>query len=104
MPRSAYDLFLLGQMSHGAAAPHADARLDRTKSMYRDMCGPVSTLMRECEIATLPAVEWKGKTLRTIRCHGTSGKGPHDCNVPEALLWSLMSLKHFLCVYHSGDR
>lgn len=90
-------------MSHGASSPHADARLDRTKAMYEDMCGPVSTMIREAEIAALAVVPWKGRVLRTIRCHGTSGKGPHDCNVPEALLWSLMSLNHFRCVYHAND-
>ena len=52
----------------------------------------------------LPRVEWKGKRLYAIRCTGTSGKGPHDCNVPEGLLWQLLSLDAYLCVYHAGDR
>lgn len=93
-------------MSHGVATPlhRLERQLVKAKAMYVEMCGPVSALMRECEIAALPTVKWKGKALRTIRCHGTSGKGPHDCNVPEGLLWSLMSLTAFLCVYHAGDR
>ena len=80
-------------MSHGVATPlhRLERQLVKAKAMYVEMCGPVSALMRECEIAALPTVKWKGKALRTIRCHGTSGKGPHDCNVPEGLLWSLMS-------------
>ena len=93
-------------MSHGAATPQhrIERQRERAKGLYAEMCGPVSTLIRESEIASLPRVEWKGKQLRTIRCHGTSGNGPHDCNVPEGLLWSLMTLKEFLCVYHAGDR
>lgn len=55
---------------------------------------------REAEIAALPAVEWKGRTLRTIRCQGDFGKGPHDMNVPEAILWSLINLNRFICPYH----
>jgi hypothetical protein len=45
-------------------------------------------------------VTWKGRRLRTIRCQGDFGKGPHDVNVPEALLWCLISLARFLCPYH----
>lgn len=56
---------------------------------------------REAEIAALPVVEWKGRRLRTIRCHGTTGKGPHDYNVPESFLWALISLQRFTCPYHS---
>lgn len=58
---------------------------------------------RERYIESLPAVTWKGLALRTLRCHGTSGEGPHDVNVPEALAWSLMHPEGFCCVYHAGD-
>jgi hypothetical protein len=61
---------------------------------------PAFMLHRAREIARLPQVEWKGRRLYTIRCHGDFGKGPHDMNVPEALLWSLRSLQFFLCPYH----
>ena len=66
----------------------------------RDVLGPTLAAEREAEIAALPIVVWKGRTLKTIRCCGTTGKGPHDYNVPESTLWSLISLKEFHCVYH----
>jgi len=92
-------------MTHGVAAPNhrqiAQAR--RARVAFREFRGPTAEASRATEIATLPAVVWKGKHLRTIRCHGTTGKGPHDCNVPEGLLWALMSLDRFHCVYHPRD-
>lgn len=60
-------------------------------------------MQREAEIAALPTVQWKGRTLYTLRCCGVSGKGPHDVNVPLALAWSLLSLTRFFCPYHLGD-
>jgi len=51
-------------------------------------------------IAALPTVVWKGRTLYTIRCQGDFGQGPHAVNVPESLLWALMSLEGFHCAYH----
>jgi hypothetical protein len=65
--------------------------------------GPFRTARRYAEIEALPTVEWKGRTLYTLRCNGTSGKGPHDVNVPLALVWHLMSLRRFFCVYHAAD-
>ena len=58
---------------------------------------------RAAEIAALPTVNWKGRRLYTIRCHGTSGQGPHDCNVPLALVWALIDLRRYVCMYHAGD-
>lgn len=66
----------------------------------REMLGPERGQQREDDIAALPTVEWKGRLLKTIRCHGTNGRGPHDLNVPEAALWSLISLEDFHCVFH----
>jgi len=65
--------------------------------------GPERTAAREREIAAIPTVEWKGRTLYTIRCNGTSGKGPHDVNLPLAMVWHLRNLRRFYCVYHAGD-
>lgn len=61
---------------------------------------PAFMLTRAREINQLPTVEWKGRTLYTIRCHGDFGKGPHDMNVPQSILWTLRTLKFFLCPYH----
>lgn len=70
---------------------------------FQDYLGLVADSERAREIAALPTVQWKGKTLKTLRCHGITGKGPHDCNVPEALLWALISLRDFRCVYHPRE-
>lgn len=90
-------------MSHGATAPHEAARCERTRAYYRDALGVEAEARRAAEINALPCAEWKGRQLRTIRCHGTSGKGPHDCNVPESMLWALIGLTPFYCVYHRDD-
>ena len=38
---------------------------------------------REAEIARLPTVIWRGRTLYTLRCRGEGpGRGPHLVNVP----------------------
>ncbi len=69
----------------------------------REFLGPLRSQKRATDIAALPIVEWKGRALRTLRCHGISGKGPHDVNVPEVLLWSLIDINRYLCPYHAGD-
>lgn len=93
-------------MAHGAVTTRyrQERQAERAKQAFIDVRGRIAAMERWVEILALPEVTWKGRTLRTIHCHGTSGKGPHDCNVPEGLLWSLMSLDGFLCVYHAGDR
>ena len=87
----------------GARAPHQDARNARARAAFIEFRGEADAERRAAEIAALPAVTWKGRTLRTIRCHGTTGKGPHDVNVPESLLWSLIGLDGFCCVYHPRE-
>lgn len=91
-------------MSHGAHAPHEVARTARTRAMFREWKGADAEAARAAEIAALPAVEWKGRPLRTLQCHGTSGKGPHTANVPESMLWALLTLTEWCCVYHHGDQ
>lgn len=76
------------------------------RSLPRAMAAAASMMSAEWmdrrarEIIALPVVEWRGKRLCTIRCNGTTGKGPHDVHVPESLLWALLSLTHYRCVYH----
>lgn len=81
---------------HGRGADEiiADAKIE---------LGPARCAIREAEIARLPTVQWKGRTLYTLRCHGTSGRGPHDVNVPLMLVWHLIDLRSFYCVYHAAD-
>ena len=69
----------------------------------RDFLGPELTARREAEIAALPTITWRGRTLYTLRCNGTSGKGPHDLHVPLLMVWHLIHLSRFFCVYHAGD-
>lgn len=90
-------------MSHGAASPHAEAKAKRTHQFFIEVMGEGAAVTRAEEIERLPIVHWKGKTLRTLRCQGRTGRGPHDCNVPESLLWSLISLRDFHCVFHPRE-
>jgi hypothetical protein len=69
----------------------------------RAWLGPIRAAARAAEIATLPVVVWKGRTLYTLQCQGISGKGPHAVNVPLALVWHLIDLQRFFCPYHAGD-
>jgi hypothetical protein len=88
-------------MSH--VGRKAGPAVARATAACKAELGPVGTARRQAEIDRLPVVVWKGRTLYTLRCVGTSGKGPHDVNVPEGLCWALIGLDHFRCVYHAGD-
>ena len=78
-----------------------EARVLRdTQTQFRELFGDVAYLERELAILSLPIVEWKSVRLRTIRCTGDFGKGPHDYNVPESVLWDLINLDRFRCAYH----
>lgn len=48
---------------------------------------------RQFEIDALPNIEWKGRPLKSIVCVACD----HIRNVPESLLWSVISLQHFRC-------
>lgn len=61
----------------------------------------LTPLGRHAAIAALPTVEWKGRKLRTIRCNGETGKGPHNVNVPESLLWALIDIGSYRCPFHA---
>lgn len=96
---------------HGTQSPHQSRRVASARALFVEVRGEAAAAGRQAEIAALPSVVWRGRngdrpaqTLYTIRCHGRTGKGPHDCNVPESLLWSLMSIKEYYCVYHPRDR
>ncbi len=80
---------------------HEDAKAARAQAAYLDIAGPERTAERAALIASLPVVEWRGRPLRTIRCTGLTGRGPHDMHVPESLLWSLIDPAQYRCVFHA---
>ncbi len=82
-------------------SPHGERAAPRARHAFAEYRGLVAERERAAEIAVLPQATWKGRTLYTITCHGTTGRGPHRVNVPEALLWSLIEIGAFRCPYHA---
>lgn len=82
-------------------SPHQDALVVRARAFFSEERGPEGAAKRAAEIDALPLVGWKGQTLRTLRCTGQRGRGPHDQNVPEAQLWSLIDLRRWRCPFHT---
>lgn len=92
--------FLDGQ---GAKPKPTEAeRTARCRANFVQFRSEAEAVERGAEIAALPLVAWKGKTLRTIWCSGTTGRGPHALHVPEALLWELIGLSRYRCAFHPG--
>ena len=87
--------------SHGVGRPFDH---DKARAAFESARTEADVVRRASDIEALPLVEWKGRTLRTLRCHGTTGKGPHDINVPEGMLWALLSLNEYVCAFHGGRR
>lgn len=84
-----------------ALGSHVVVRGERAKAAFVEWRGEADAAHRQAAIAALPIVEWKGKTLRTLRCQGETGRGPHDVNLPEQHLWALIDLRMFRCPYHA---
>ncbi len=76
---------------------------DRVIADAKAFIGAECAAVRQREIDALPTVDWKGRTLYTLICCGTSGKGSHIVNVPLAMVWHLISLRRYFCPYHAGD-
>lgn len=87
----------------GARSPHQASKLRRARAFFIEIRGEAAAVRRAADIAALPVVTWKGRDLRTIRCHGTTGKGPHDVNAPESLLWSLIGINRYFCPFHPPE-
>lgn len=84
-----------------ALGSRVQLRGERAKAAFLAWRGEAEAARRQAEIDALPRVEWKGKTLRTLRCHGETGRGPHDVNLPEQHLWALIDFRMFRCPYHA---
>lgn len=74
--------------------------LERTRQHFVEAYGQAAATRRAAEIAALPAVLWREHELRTVRCHGDFGRGPHDMHLPERVLWSLIAIDMYRCAYH----
>jgi hypothetical protein len=79
---------------------HLDARAARARAAFVELRGEAEAARRAAEIQQLPIVQWRGRTLYTLRCRADFGRGPHDVNVPEHVPWSLIDLRAFRCPYH----
>ena len=80
---------------------HEAARTARARAAFREIRGEAAGCQRETAIAALSVVEWRGRTMYTIRCTGTTGRGPHTVHVPAGLLWSLIDVRAYRCPYHA---
>jgi hypothetical protein len=87
-----------------AVGLHPERQRLSAMTAFMEIRTEAEAVQRQAEIDALPAVEWKGKPLRSLRCNGISGKGPHVCNVPESMLWALIDLRSYLCPHHQQDR
>lgn len=83
-----------------AVGLHEDAARNRAMAAFGEILGRQYVRQRQRAIDALPTVKWKGRTLYTIRCAADFGNGPHNVNVPESVLWSLIDLRAFRCAYH----
>lgn len=72
----------------------------KAQAAFRQTRSSSEMRARAAEIAALPTVDWKGRRLYTLRCAADFGNGPHDVNVPEYVLWSLIDLRAFRCPFH----
>ena len=95
-------------MRKPSVSQHEDAACQRARDDYIEVWGETRAKLRAVEIAALPTVEWRGRTgnkpprtLYTLRCHADFGRGPHDMNLPESVLWNLMKLDRYRCPRHS---
>jgi hypothetical protein len=80
---------------------HLARQIATARSGFLVVRGWDETEAREAEIRERPSKDWKGKRVYAIRCNGTTGKGPHEMWVTEAVLWALIEPSAFVCPFHS---
>ena len=79
---------------------HNEMLRERMRSAFEAEYGREARQLRERQIAELPAAEWRGQPLRTVACDGDYGRGPHQQNIPEYILWTLLDVKVYRCPFH----
>jgi hypothetical protein len=80
--------------------PQQARQIARARAAFLMLRSPQDEARRVADIAALPTVAWKGRTLYTLRCEAGFGRGPHDQHVPESLLWGLIDFSHWHCPFH----
>lgn len=79
--------------------PREEITSARARGAFEELF-PDRVEQRQAEIAALPVVEWKGRTLWTVTCCGDFGRGPHQVHIPESVIWNLMDLRMLRCPFH----
>lgn len=74
----------------------------RARAAFVQTHGDGAANHRQWQIDQLPKIIRKGRQLYTLRCRADFGKGPHDVNVPEHVLWALIDFRAFRCPFHRG--
>jgi hypothetical protein len=80
---------------------HPERRAARAKQAFLTLRGEQDYQARRAEIDRLTPSLWRGQPVYALLCNGTTGKGPHLVNVPEALLYALIDLRAYRCPFHS---
>jgi hypothetical protein len=80
---------------------HPERRAARARNAFLTLRGESDYQARLNEISLLAPSLWRGQPVYALLCNGTTGRGPHLVNVPEALLWSLIDLRAYRCPFHS---
>jgi hypothetical protein len=80
---------------------HPERRAERARDAFLTLRGESDYNARRAEIVMLQTSTWRGQAVYALLCNGTTGRGPHLVNVPEAMLWSLIDLRAYRCPFHS---
>ncbi len=72
----------------------------RTKAAFLTLRGVAHAAARGVDIAALPSKRWSGQRVYRMTCDADFGKGPHEVWLPARVLWSLIDLQRYRCVFH----
>lgn len=72
--------------------------IEAFKKAYSEGCILESPIERELSISLLPTVIWKERKLKSIKCVNPKHEADKAIrNVPESVLWCIISLDKFRC-------